>query len=297
MFGYVKPRKSELLVRELEEYGGIYCSLCRQLGKSYGFLARLALNYDSTFYALVLLSLSGKAEPCFYRGRCAVNPLKRCVMCRLAENELKAASALTMLLLYYKLRDDIADSRLWKKIRFALAYPFAAQKRRRAAREYPKMDSIVAEAMRRQSAIESVASPPLDLCAEPTGNMMESLMELVSRSGADAPETRVLKQFGFYLGRWIYFMDAADDLAKDIRDGTFNPFLLKFHLRKNAGEKELAPVREYANQVLNMTLVQLHAAFNLMDLNGLGSILRNIVFLGLPQMQKELLFKKETVHV
>lgn len=297
MFGYVRPRKPELLVREFEEYNGIYCSLCRQLGKSYGVPARFALNYDCTFYALVLLSLSERKCPRFSRGRCVVNPLKSCAVCGESEGELKAASALTMLLFYHKLRDDIADSRIGKKILCAAAYPFAAFARRRAAKDYPGMDAIVAEAMKRQSEIEAGDAPELDLCAEPTAHMLESLMGLASPKGDEDPETRVLRQFGLFLGRWIYLIDAADDLAKDLREGAFNPFLQKFGIRKEAGEEQLAPVREYANQVLNMTLAQLGAAVNLMNLNGLGSILRNIVFLGLPQMQKELLYKKETVHV
>ncbi len=88
LFGYVRPRKSELLVREFEEYNGIYCSLCRQLGKSYGALSRLALNYDCTFYALVLLSLSEKECPRFSRGHCVVNPLKQGTFCRDGTAEL-----------------------------------------------------------------------------------------------------------------------------------------------------------------------------------------------------------------
>ena len=53
MFGYVRPHKQELLVREFEQYKGAYCQLCRQLGKDYGWTARLTLSYDCTFYALL----------------------------------------------------------------------------------------------------------------------------------------------------------------------------------------------------------------------------------------------------
>ena len=41
MFGYVRPYKSEMLVREFEQYKAVYCELCRVLGREYGLLARL----------------------------------------------------------------------------------------------------------------------------------------------------------------------------------------------------------------------------------------------------------------
>ena len=53
MFGYIRPQKGELLVREFEQYRGVYCGLCKQLGKSYGFAARMTLSYDCTFLGLL----------------------------------------------------------------------------------------------------------------------------------------------------------------------------------------------------------------------------------------------------
>ena len=80
MFGYVRPQKSELRVREYEAYRAVYCSLCRQLGKSYGMFARMTLSYDCTFFALWLMALHKKCLG-FREGRCVVNPLKKCGAC------------------------------------------------------------------------------------------------------------------------------------------------------------------------------------------------------------------------
>ena len=57
MFGYIRIAKPELKVKEYEMYKAIYCSLCRELGRSYGFLSRLTLSYDFTFLALLNMSL------------------------------------------------------------------------------------------------------------------------------------------------------------------------------------------------------------------------------------------------
>ena len=60
MFGYVKPFTNELKVVENEVYKGMYCGLCKQLGKQYGFFSRFILNYDFAFMALVSASISSK---------------------------------------------------------------------------------------------------------------------------------------------------------------------------------------------------------------------------------------------
>lgn len=57
MFGYVRIYKPELKVGEYEQYQGVYCSLCKQLGKSCGQTARLSLSYDLTFFALFRMAL------------------------------------------------------------------------------------------------------------------------------------------------------------------------------------------------------------------------------------------------
>ena len=69
MFGYVRPHRGELLVREYQQYKAVYCQLCRQLGKDYGVLARLTLSYDCTFYAMLALGTQGDRVS-RRRGRC-----------------------------------------------------------------------------------------------------------------------------------------------------------------------------------------------------------------------------------
>ena len=299
MFGYVKPRKSELLVRELGEYGGVYCTLCRRIGKAYGAAARLALNYDCTFYALVLLSFSAKPSPCFQKGRCVVNPLKKCVYCVCEGKEFEAAAALTVILLYQKLLDDLADSRFWKKLLHFLPYPFVRHAYRKAVRNFPAFGEAASEAMEKQRRAERSENPGIDFCAEPSAFLLGRIMELSFAPGGEngSSGVRVISRFGYCLGRWVYLIDAADDLEDDLRNGSFNPFAVRLGLHAQSGPQEIGAARAYANQLLNQTLCELQAALNLMELNALGSIVRNVVFLGLPQMQKELLFTKEKRNV
>ncbi len=113
----------------------------------------------------------------------------------------------------------------------------------------------------------------------------------------DSPKIRILRQFGYFLGRWVYIIDAADDMEKDLKTASFNPFIIQCGLNDASSPEELEKAKSYANEVLNLTLSQLTAALNILDLDHFGEIIQNVVLKGLPEIQKELLFKKEKVHV
>ena len=112
MFGYIRACKPELKMKEFETYKAVYCSLCRRLGKSYGMLSRMTLSYDFTFLALLNMSLSDGCVA-FEQKRCAFNPLKKCNYCK-CDDALELPSAAAMIMLYYKILDNIADERGFK---------------------------------------------------------------------------------------------------------------------------------------------------------------------------------------
>jgi len=298
VFGYIRPQKSELLVREYEQYKGVYCSLCRQLGKSYGVASRLTLSYDCTFYALMLFAFSPEC-PGFQSGRCVVNPLKKCTYCNTGVVELTTASALSVIMTYHKVKDDIADSHFLGKLRGYMVLPFAAHARKKAARDFPQIDSIVSTAMVEQQAVEHGEHSSIDSSAEPTAKMLQRVFETIDDMNQDnqSSKRRILSQFGYFLGRWVYLIDAADDIVKDIKSKSFNPFIVKYDLNESSTAKELEGVRAYTNQALNSTLSQLVSALNILDLQHFNSIIENVILKGLPEIQKELLFEKEKMNV
>lgn len=298
MFGYIRPQKSELLVREYEEYRAVYCSLCRQLGKSYGWAARLTLSYDCTFFAMLLLAL-GTGCTGYQSGRCMVNPMKKCTYCVNGSDELTVASALSVLLMYQKIRDDISDPGLGGKLRGYLLLPLAARAHRRAADDFPALAALVSGMMQKQRETETGPFHGIDPCAEPTALLLQGVFEWSAGPNRtpDDPEVRVLRQLGYYLGRWVYLMDAACDLEKDIETGSFNPFELLCRLNRESTAAERQQAREQANRTLNATLSQLLAAFHILNFRHFSPILLNIVSKGLPGIQKELLFEKENANV
>ncbi|MBQ1950096.1 MAG: hypothetical protein II363_00630 [Clostridia bacterium] len=287
MFGYVRLYKPEIKMGEYEQYQGIYCTLCRRLGKRYGPLARLTLSYDMTFLALLHMALQPDG-PDFCPGRCSFNPTKRCLRC---QNTVATdlAADLQCLLAYHKLRDTLQDEGFSKRIAAGLCLPLAALHHRRAARRRPDAEQRIAAAMARQQALEAAGTDSLDRAAEPFAMLLQDLAADLS---PDKKQRPILQRFGYCLGRWIYFIDAVDDLAQDLAKGRYNPYATAQGLA-SGDEAAIRKTKTYAGETLNACLAECIAAYNLLDIRRFDGILRNILELGMPAAQRRAITGEE----
>ena len=252
-------------------YKAVYCSLCKYLGKEYGILSRLTLSYDFTFLALLNMSLKDGCEN-FHKGRCAFNPIKKCNYCENDKN-LKMPAAAAMIMLYYKLLDNIADEKGIKKFGFSLIKPFFSRAYKKAALKYTEIDGIVKNYISEQAALEKADNPLIDAAADPTAKAMGKILSLCSDETSDK---RILERLGYCIGRYIYILDAACDLSEDIKKKSYN--VLSFE--QNEGTDVSAALYTCANEAA--------LAFELLDIKKFKSILGNIIYLGLEET-----FKKE----
>ncbi len=290
MFGYVRLHKPCITMGEYEQYKGIYCTLCRRLGKRYGPLARMSLSYDMTFLALLHAALEAD-DPQFTKGHCSFNPTKKCLNCRNTVATDMAAD-LGMLLAYYKLKDTFADERLMKKFGAALLYPVYAFDRRRAAKRRPDADAAIAAMMAAQAAAEAVGTASIDRAAEPFADLLSTLAADLAQ---DERQRTVLSRFGYCLGRWVYLIDAVDDLAEDVKRRRYNPYALARNIPA-PDDTAVAAAREYAGLTLNACLAECIAAYNLLDIRRFDGILRNILEQGMPAMQKRVIAGEEQTN-
>ena len=280
MFGYVKMWKPELKMAEYEQYQGVYCSLCKQLGRRYGLAARLTLSYDFTLLALLGMALSPDC-PGFEKSRCSFHPGKKCLRCEASEPLLLASDA-AVLLTYHKLRDTIADSGFRKRLAARLLLPFASHYAKRAARLRPGLAAEMTDYMQRQQALEEAKTASIDAAAAPTAELLASLAALCAVS---EEQREPLRRFGYCLGRWIYLMDAVDDLEQDAAAGGYNPYLLSRQL-EDGDAAAMAETRRYALLTLNACLAECEAAYHLLDRYHFDGILQNILQLGMPAEQR-----------
>lgn len=217
LFGYVKCYLPELRMREYEYYKGIYCGLCRSMGRCTGNLSRLTLSYDFVFLALTRMALTGEA-PRFEAKRCIVHPFRRrpsCVSCDATEFAAKASAILA----WHNLSDDIGDSGGIRRLPHLIVRPFFAHARKRAS-DFSSLDARVEEELRAFRLLEKSGDVSVDALADSFG----SLLSAVFGDGLPERQRRIASEIGFHVGRWIYFVDAVDDYEKDVRRGEFNPF-------------------------------------------------------------------------
>ena len=273
MFGYIRAEKPELKVKEFEMYKAVYCSLCRTLGKYYGILSRFTLSYDFTFLALLNMSLKDGCD-CFERKRCAFNPLKKCNYCK-SDEDLKMPSAAAMIMLYYKIKDNINDEKGFKKLGYYLALPVFSGAHKKAAKLYPDIEDAVSLYITNQNQLEYENCDSLDKACDPTAKVLSQILMLCSE---DDIEKRVLERLGYCLGRYIYLLDAACDLQEDIKKKRYN--VLSFGDTEN--------IKERITPQLYFCVNEATKAFELLNIKKYKTILGNILYLGLEET-----FKKE----
>lgn len=277
MFGYLQIHKDELKVKEYESYKSVYCGLCKQLGKDYSFLTRLILSYDCTFYAILIMSLKRSCTG-FKDGRCRFNPLKKCKFALSMDDSYSRASALSVISAYYKILDDIHDSGFFKGTAYRIVKPFFRHWQKKAAMRFPELDRIVNAMMNSQLEVEQSGNCDIDSAAHPTAVMISEAAALEAENDI---QRRVLEEFGYHIGRWVYLIDAADDYEKDKKHNNFNPFVSRGDFDK-----------DYVNSVLSQSLARAYDAYNLLDIIDFKPILDNMLLYGFPNRQNAVLFKE-----
>ncbi|MGN1131357.1 MAG: DUF5685 family protein, partial [Ruminococcus sp.] len=218
--------------------------------------------------------------PGYEQKMCRCNPLKKCTYIKEGKDALSKAGALSVCSVYFKIIDNINDSKGIKKLVFRLVKPIVKRWSQKAKEKFPHIYKAVEDMSLSQTKAESNPDCHLDMAAEPTANMLKTVL---SAEGRNDSERLVLGNLGYHLGRWIYLMDAADDYDEDVKSGNFNPF-------KNYNGDD---IKDYCVQVLNQSLAQTYNSWNLVDVSLYGGIIDNILLKGLGEKQKAVLFSEE----
>ncbi len=284
MFGYLQPFKDEMKMKDYQLYKSVYCGLCRHLAKDYGLFSSLTLSYDCTVLAMLYMSVNAESST-VKKGRCMVNPIKKCMICDSSGDAFRFAGAVCVIMSYYKMKDTINDSGILKKIAAGFIRLLLHRNYRKASKAYPEIDRSATEMMERQCEAET-GNSGIDRSAEPTALMISSLCKMLT---PDESSEHTLGVFGYFVGRWIYLMDAADDLEKDLKHHNYNPFAVKH-------ESNIQQTMDYCNEVLNMTAAQILMAYELLNLHSYRAVLDNIVYEGLSNQQKKCTQDKYSPH-
>ena len=278
MFGYVRPPLHALGQEETERFRRMYCGLCHALGQQYGQAARFILNYDFTYLAILL---SEPEEGAISGARCYTSPFhRRAYLEPTAAMELAADES--VILAYWQLRDGVADHDWLHGAKYRAASTVLEPAYRKAADKRPGFDTAVRTQLTHLSELEAQSCSSMDQAADAFAVLLGSAAGEVD----DPVHRRVLEQLLYHLGRWVYLVDAADDLKKDAADGNYNPVALRFGLADGVWTPEAR--REFALS-LDHSIRMMATAFELWDFGIWKPVLETTIYQGLFQVGKAVL--------
>ncbi|MBR2490738.1 MAG: hypothetical protein IKB65_04570 [Ruminiclostridium sp.] len=272
MFGYVRGVKDLLSPEDAQRYEGVYCGLCHVLKERYGRRTQFILNFDFVFLAILLAQ---PEEACtFPTCSCPYKPWKK-KACWPMNPALEAAADASVILTWWKLRDSIRDGD-WKERTLSRSACLALKgPYERAAVLRPDFDTLVRDCLEELHRLEEANTPSLDRPADTFARILQGAatrLEPLWRASA-------VGQILYHVGRWIYLVDAWDDLPRDKLTGSYNPILARF------GE-EAQEQKDYIRNTLHDSLGVADTAFSLLDWGEWEGLLQNILGTGLHAVEE-----------
>ncbi len=285
MLGYVKCDPGTLLVRQHNLYRALYCGLCRSARKHFGLASSPFHSYDFVFLAAARLLVFGDAYT-VEKHICPTHPFHKRAM--VADNDvLKDTAFCQLLLVREKMKDDLADrdSSLFRHIACRLWLPLLNGEIRRAGKKDPAYRELTEELSAAFAAgreKEKQGQGLDDMCSD-----FALTLSRLSSFRAEGKQNRILSGLGDKLGRFLYTLDALDDLEKDRKKGAFNPILNCF---SPLDDQKISQI----DDVQHFYLREMELALALADGDGdLSAICMNVVTRGLPHEEKRVLKERK----
>ena len=290
MLGYITCEKPELKVREYELYSGYYCGVCKSLGRRYGQIPRMLLSYDAAFLAMVMAG-TAREETVISREHCIVHPVKKKTIVK--SEAVDYAADVMLILAWHNLKDDVKDE---GKVTSKTMMLFLKGKYRLLEKKYSRLCREIETGIAKLSELETQKSPGLDMVAEIFACIMK---EIFTGDGRDRSleDNERLSDLGYHLGKWIYIMDAWEDIEENIKSGAYNPLIYRHELIENESPEEFRE-RIKANVEFNlmMYLSQMGEAIDNLDIKDNSGIIDNIVYMGLLRRTEQALGKENDKH-
>lgn len=278
MFGYVTVDKDTLCKQDFEVFQAYYCGLCKAMGKHCTHISRLGLSYDMVFLGVVLSSVCDDDVPTS-NERCIVHPFSK-RMCIEKSRSLDYCADVSVMLGYLKLLDDWKDERSLKALAGMLLFKRGVRK---ARRRYGDLYGDIKKYLDKLSLLEKENCNKID----ETADCFAKISELMFTPDfiADKSLRRILAWLGYNVGRWIYIIDAYNDLEADIKGNNYNTF--KAGTDKTADEIKSSIGASLCTS-LTFTLENIASAYELLDIRRNKGILDNIIYTALKAKQNNI---------
>jgi len=231
MFGYITPIKSELMCYDYKLYRSFYCGLCKTIGKFYGQLPRFTTNYDVTFLSVLLTSYTGE-ELEFKKSACILNPFKKkeCVQKSELVNSISAAN---IMLSYYKALDGVIDK---DGLKMRVAKGVLGRAYKKVNKSHGELENIIKAGYAKLRLQEQQNCASIDRVADSFATLLKEVAAFLLAVEATDENHQDILALCYNVGKFVYLVDALDDLADDFKKKRFNPFLAEYKTFTNRKE-------------------------------------------------------------
>ena len=283
MFGYIVPEKPEMKIKEYELFRAYYCGVCKSISKRHGQLERLTLNYDSTFLAILLSAVAD--DPLnVEKMRCIAHPVERRHIIR-DIGIIDYASDMNVLLAYYNLEDKRRDG---NAVVPTAAMVVLGRAFRKLKKRYAGQCSVIEKRLDDLVQLEKAKCASMDMAAEPFAKLMEEVTAYKPLCGNEKNE-KTLRWIGYNLGKWIYLLDAYDDMEKDIQSKNYNPLIYQYSYDNTDVASFKDKIKDRVEFNLTYSLNEISRAFELLDIKANKEILENIIYMGMLRKTEKIL--------
>ena len=275
MFGYININQKIMMEEDKKAYRAYYCGLCRRLKSSCGAKGQMLLNYDMTFLVVLLTGLY-ELDNEVSEITCALHPTKRKTLW--INEATNYAADMNVILAYHNLIDDWKDDKSYSKKAFAkiLDKDYA-----RIVQNYPRQAAAIEEYMKKTEETERRGEKNLDAVAGLSGEMLGEVF-----CWREDEWARELRTLGFYMGKFIYLMDAYEDYDADMQKGAYNPLILQMKERDE-------DMDTFIRLLLTSMMSECAKSFERLPILLHADILRNVLYSGVWSKYEFLQLKKK----
>ena len=262
MFGYIVAHKPELKFREFDRYHAYYCGVCRDLKENFGIPGQMTLSYDLTFLAILLTGLY-EPEENIEKVRCVPHPFKE--HDALCNSFTYYAAAMNVLLAYHKAQDDREDE---NSLTGRVASAILINNYRKIEQLYPELCVATESDLKALRALEKASSEDIEEVANLFGDVFGRVFRY-----KDDEWSKTLYDLGFYLGKFVFLLDAYDDIEKDIIKNNYNPLINKWNFDRDNFD-------DHCEDMLRLMISECTKRFETLPVINDAGIIRNILYAG-----------------
>ena len=282
MFGYLDIQKDKLEEGQRGLWQTFMCGLCFSTKKLFNNYARVFISNDVNFFNVLFHSVTN-TDVTVENKRCFSHPIKKRSVLQQTDLTDKLAVA-NVLLTYWNIYDDTVDGGSVKK---KAALRLFRKSYNLAKRDFPELDEMLSRRYAQLRELEQSNCGSIDRVAHAFAELSKDFATLTL--GEQANEH--LQTLCYNLGKWIYLIDALDDVDKDIKRHNYNPFVACYRVEK---AQDLCEKYDELSFEMFAVLNRIAQSFNDLNLTKYTCILNNVLFDSIRNRTKQILTRFKT---